>query len=74
MPVGNVFDENTALTFTQTRNFGYRFTGWSVSDGTTSEEAELAYTITGDVTVTANYERINTYALSYGATGAAATT
>lgn len=69
VPVGNVFDENTALTFTQTRNFGYRFTGWSVSDGTTSEEAELAYTITGDVTVTANYERINTYALSYGATG-----
>ena len=69
MPVGSVFDENTALTFTQERNFGYKFTGWSVSDGTTSTEEELAYTITDDVTVTANYEAIPTYALTYGATG-----
>ena len=69
MPVGSVFDENTELTFTQTRNFGYKFTGWSVSDGTTSTNEELAYTITDNVTVTANYEAIPTYSLTYGATG-----
>lgn len=68
-PVGSVFDENTELTFTQTRNFGYKFTGWSVSDGTTSTDEELKYTITDDVTVTANYEQVNTYSLTYGATG-----
>lgn len=68
-PVGNVFDENTELTLTQTRNFGYKFTGWSVGEETKSTEDTYKFAITGDVTVTANYEKINTYSLTYGATG-----
>lgn len=69
-PAGSMtFDENTELTLTQTRNFGYKFTGWSVGEETKSTEDTYKFAITGDVTVTANYEKINTYSLTYGATG-----
>ena len=69
-PAGSMtFDENTELTLTQTRNFGYKFTGWSVGGETVSTEDTYKFAITGDVTVTANYEKINTYSLTYGATG-----
>ena len=68
-PVGSVFDENTELTLTQTRNFGYKFTGWSVDGETVSTDDTYTFNITEDATVTANYDKINTYSLTYGATG-----
>ena len=69
-PAGSMtFDENTELSLTQTRNFGYKFTGWSVDGETVSTDDTYNFTITDDVTVTANYEKINTYSLTYGATG-----
>ena len=69
-PAGSlVFDENTEITLTQTRNFGYKFTGWNVDGETVSTNDTYNFTITDDVTVTANYEAIPTYALTYGATG-----
>lgn len=69
-PAGSMtFDENTELTLTQTRNFGYKFTGWSVGNETVSTDDTYKFIITDDVTVTANYEAIPTYALTYGATG-----
>lgn len=66
---GMTFDENTEITLTQTRNFGYKFTGWSVGGETVSTDDTYKFTITDDVTVTANYEKTNTYSLTYGATG-----
>lgn len=66
---GMTFDENTEITLTQTRNFGYKFTGWNVDGETVSTNDTYNFTITDDVTVTANYEAIPTYALTYGATG-----
>ena len=68
-PVGSVFDENTELTLTQTRNFGYKFTGWIVGGETVSTDDTYTFNITEDATVTANYDKINTYSLTYGATG-----
>lgn len=68
-PVGSVFDENTELTLTQTRYFGYKFTGWSVGGETVSTDDTYTFNITEDATVTANYDKINTYSLTYGATG-----
>lgn len=69
-PAGSMtFDENTELTLTQTRNFGYKFTGWSVGGETVSTDDTYTFNITEDATVTANYEKINTYSLTYGATG-----
>lgn len=69
-PAGSlVFDENTEITLTQTRNFGYKFTGWNVDGETVSTNDTYNFTITDDVTVTANYEQVNTYSLTYGATG-----
>ena len=69
-PAGSMtFDENTELTLTQTRNFGYKFTGWSVDGKTISTDDTYTFNITEDATVTANYDKINTYSLTYGATG-----
>ena len=69
-PAGSmIFDENTEITLSQTRNFGYKFTGWSVNGETVSTEDAYKFNITEDETVTANYEKINTYALAYTATG-----
>ena len=69
-PAGSMtFDENTELTLTQTRNFGYKFTGWSVGGETVSTDDTYTFNITEDATVTANYDKINTYSLTYGATG-----
>ena len=69
-PAGSMtFDENTELTLTQTRNFGYKFTGWSVGGETVSTDDTYTFNITEDAIVTANYDKINTYSLTYGATG-----
>ena len=69
-PAGSMtFDENTELSLTQTRNFGYKFTGWSVDGETVSTDDTYTFNITEDATVTANYDKINTYSLTYGATG-----
>ena len=69
-PAGSMtFDENTELTLTQTRNFGYKFTGWSVDGKTVSTDDTYTFNITEDAIVTANYDKINTYSLTYGATG-----
>lgn len=69
-PAGNMtFDEGTEITLTQTRNFGYKFAGWNVGGETVSTDSEYKFTITDDTDVTANYEKIDTYALTYGATG-----
>ena len=69
-PAGSMtFDENTEITLTQERNFGYKFTGWSVGGETVSTDDTYKFAITSDVTVTANYEKMNTYSLTYGATG-----
>lgn len=69
-PAGSMtFDENTEITLSQTRNFGYKFTGWSVGGETVSTDDTYKFDINGDVTVTAEYESIATYSLTYGATG-----
>ena len=69
-PAGSMtFDEGTEITLTQTRNFGYKFAGWNIGGKTVSTDSEYKFTITDDTDVTANYEKIDTYALTYGATG-----
>lgn len=69
-PAGSMtFDEGTEITLTQTRNFGYKFAGWNIGGETVSTDSEYKFTITDDTDVTANYEKIDTYALTYGATG-----
>lgn len=69
-PVGNEFDVNTELTLSQKRNFSYMFKNWTDDKGNTlSNDDVLTYTLTEDATITANYDKINTYALNYNVEG-----
>lgn len=71
-PVGSQFDENTELTLKQTRNFGYKFKNWTDGDGNELGTADaLTHTLTKDIAITANYEAIPTYALTYSVDGGA---
>lgn len=72
IPVGNEFDENTELSFSQTRNFGYKFVNWTDELGNElSTEETFRYVLAEDKTITANYEKVNTYALTYNVEGGA---
>lgn len=68
LPVGTQFDQNTELTLSETRNFGYKFKNWTDASGNELSTAEsFKYTLADDATITANYEKVNTYALTYKA-------
>ena len=71
-PVGNEFDEGTEITLSQTKNFGYKFKNWTDATGKElSTEESFKYILNDDAVITANYEKLNTYALSYNVAGGA---
>ncbi len=52
---------DSKVTFTATANTGYRFTGWSGTNGSeniTGTDASLSITVKGDVDVTATFEKL----------------
>jgi uncharacterized protein (TIGR02145 family)/uncharacterized repeat protein (TIGR02543 family) len=59
------YSHGTAVTVTATANSGYRFTGWS--DASTSESPGVAITMDGHKTLTANFQQITTYTVSFSA-------
>jgi len=72
-PKGDKFDEGTAMTMTAVRNFGYKFVNWTDGDGNVlSTEPKFDYTVNTAKIFTANYQKINTYALNYSVNGGAA--
>ncbi len=71
-PLGSVFDEGDEVTLSQQRNFGYSFVNWTDSEGNElSSDESFVLTMDGDKQVTANYEAMNTYELTYSVTGGA---
>lgn len=71
-PNGNVFEEETELTLSAVRNFGYKFVNWTDASGkVVSTEAKFKYVIGSDTKLTANFEAFNTYSLEYGVEGGA---
>lgn len=63
-PKGDKFDDGTELTVTATKNFGYKFNNWTDADGNVvSQESKYTFTLKANTTLTANFEKINTYAL-----------
>lgn len=63
-PAGETFEAGTDVTLTATRNFGYKFINWTDAEGNeVSTEAKFVWTVNADATLTANFEKINTYAL-----------
>jgi uncharacterized protein (TIGR02145 family)/uncharacterized repeat protein (TIGR02543 family) len=65
-PDRTTYNHGTSVTVTASANSGYRFTGWT---GASSTSANVAITMDGNKTLTANFEQIPTYMVTFSANG-----
>lgn len=71
-PSGTVFDAETQITVTATKNFGYKFVNWTdANNKVVSTDEEYTFSISANTALKANLEKINTYALDYMVEGGA---
>lgn len=71
-PAGNVFDAETSITVTATKNFGYKFVNWTdANNQVVSTDEAYTFSISANTALKANFEKINTYALNYKVEGGA---
>ena len=71
-PAGTVFDAETPITVTATKNFGYKFVNWTdANNKVVSTDEEYTFSISANTALKANFEKINTYALDYKVEGGA---
>ena len=71
-PAGTVFDAETPITVTATKNFGYKFVSWTdANNKVVSTDEEYTFPITANTALKANFEKIKTYALDYKVEGGA---
>lgn len=71
-PAGTVFDAETPITVTATKNFGYKFVNWTdANNQVVSTDAAYTFSISANTALKANFEKINTYALDYKVEGGA---
>ena len=71
-PAGTVFDAETPITVTATKNFGYKFVNWTdANNQVVSTNEAYTFSISTNTALKANFEKINTYALNYKVEGGA---
>lgn len=71
-PAGTVFDAETPITVTATKNFGYKFVNWTdANNQVVSTDEAYTFPISANTALKANFEKINTYALNYKVEGGA---
>ena len=71
-PSGTVFDAETQITVTATKNFGYKFVNWTdANNKVVSTDEAYTFSISTNTALKANFEKINTYALDYKVEGGA---
>ena len=71
-PAGTVFDAETSITVTATKNFGYKFINWTdANNQVVSTDETYTFSISTNTALKANFEKINTYALDYKVEGGA---
>ncbi len=71
-PNSSEFEEGSEVRLTATKNFGYRFTGWTDAEGNlVSEKPVFTTEVNSDLTLIANFEAVATYALTYAVDGGA---
>lgn len=71
-PAGTVFDAETSITVTATKNFGYKFVNWTEANNqVVSTDEAYTFSISTNTALKANFEQINTYALNYKVEGGA---
>ena len=72
LPIIEKYEEGTEVTLSANKNFGYDFVNWTDADGKiVSETSEFKYTINRAETLTANFKKLNTYALDIAVTNGA---
>ncbi|MBQ8867972.1 MAG: Ig-like domain-containing protein [Bacteroidaceae bacterium] len=63
-PISTSYEEGSAVTLTATENFGYNFVNWTNAAGEeVSTDAKFSWEVSADETLTANFVKVNTYAL-----------
>ena len=71
-PSGDTFDAETEIKVTANDQFGYKFVNWTNAEGKeVSTEKVYTFTLTANTSLTANYKKVNTYALNYNVEGGA---
>lgn len=71
-PAGTVYDAETSITVTATKNFGYKFVNWTdANNQVVSTDEAYTFSISTNTALKANFEKINTYALNYKVEGGA---
>lgn len=71
-PAGTLFDAETSITVTATKNFGYKFVNWTdANNQVVSTDEAYTFPISANTALKANFEKINTYALDYKVEGGA---
>ncbi len=64
-PKADEYEDGSEVTLTATENFGYDFVNWTNAAGEeVSKEAKFKYTVNSNETLTANFKKIDTYALN----------
>jgi len=64
-PAAAEYEEGSEVTLTATEAFGYDFVNWTDADGSVvSEEPRFVYTVNADAVLTANFTKVETYALN----------
>jgi Pectin methylesterase len=71
-PAGESFEAGTELTLTANKNFGYKFVSWTDDKGSVvSTDQKFSYTVQAAANLTANFQKVNTYALTCNIEGGA---
>ena len=69
-PVSDKYEEGSEVTLTASENFGYDFVNWTNAAGEeVSTEAKFKYTMNSNETLTANFEKVETYELALSVDG-----
>ena len=64
-PQSDDYEAGSEVTLTATENFGYDFVNWTDATGTElSTEPKFKYTVNANSVLTANFKKVNTYALN----------
>ncbi len=69
-PNADEYEAGSEVTLTATENFGYDFVNWTNAAGEEiSNETKFKYTVTANETLTANFKKVETYALNLNIDG-----
>ena len=69
-PASDTYEDGSEVTVSAETNFGYKFVNWTDQDGNeVSAEPEFKHTVTANAALTANFEAVNTYSLTYNVEG-----